>query len=132
MTPDDRERQRRLQRDADWAARQVYWRNRLGRLRLGVEPIEEQLERYRRVTVMVTALSVLLGVAFVSLFAAFGRPEIGAVVALVLFLPVILVAWADHAALRRRAAGYLGELKEYEESRGADAAGGDVSPPPAP
>ncbi len=36
--------------EAAWRTREAVWRRKLGRLRLGVEPIEEQLARYRRVT----------------------------------------------------------------------------------
>jgi hypothetical protein len=107
-------------RDADWAVRQVYWRRKLGRLRLGAEPIGEQLERYRRVTLMLTAVSAFLALFFVSLFTAFRRPDIGVVLAGVLFLPVVAVAWLDFALLRRRALGYLRELREYEQSREAE------------
>jgi hypothetical protein len=117
--------------DADWEARQLYWRRKLGRLRLGAEPIEEQLERYRRVTVVLTVIAAALALVFVSLFTAFGRPDVGAVVAFVLFAPVVATAWVDHALLRRRAAGYLAELREYERSRGVRTPGGVEVHPPA-
>ena len=36
--------------ESRWRLRENQWRRKLGRLRLGVEPIEEQLARYRGVT----------------------------------------------------------------------------------
>src|SRR5262245_65983849 len=36
--------------EARWRLRERYWRRKLGRLRLGVEPVQGQLRRYRRVT----------------------------------------------------------------------------------
>jgi hypothetical protein len=34
----------------EWQERERQWQRRLGRLRLGAEPIAEQLAKYRRVT----------------------------------------------------------------------------------
>ncbi len=42
--------------DPEWDDRLRYWRRKLGRLRLGVEPIPDQVARYRRVTVMLTVV----------------------------------------------------------------------------
>ena len=36
--------------ESRWRVRERNWARRLGRLRLGVEPLEEQLTRYRRTT----------------------------------------------------------------------------------
>src|SRR3954447_5824954 len=101
--------------DEAWEARRRYWRHKLGRLRLGVEPLEEQLARYRRVTWMLTAVPLALALMFVALFAAFRRPDIGVIVALILFCPVVVLAWIDDAVLRRRAARYTHELQEYQK-----------------
>ena len=71
----------------------------LGRLRLGVEPIEDQLARYRRATWALTAVPSILGVFFVTLFTVFGRPDIGMIlVALVLLADRdgCLVGLCDH------------------------------------
>src|SRR5262245_51235750 len=106
-------------RDAAWVTRQAYWRRKLGRIRLGAEPIEEQLERYRRVTLMLMALMTFLALFIVALFTAFRRPDIGVVVAFVLFAPAVSLAWLDQALLRHRVCGYLRELREYEQSRDA-------------
>ena len=88
------------------AARDQYGRRRLGRLRLGVEPLEDQLERYRRATRVLTALPVAIGCFITALFTAFGSPGTGAVVSLALFAPVVALAWLDYARLR-------GRLREY-------------------
>ena len=50
---------------------------KLGRLRLGVEPLEEQLARYRRVTWGLTAVPAVIGADVPGLFAAFGGPDVG-------------------------------------------------------
>jgi hypothetical protein len=90
-------------------ARQSDWQRKLGRLRLGAEPLEVQLARYRRVTWMLTAVPLAIGLMFVALFAAFGRPGIGLIVAGILLLPIVVLAWLEYGRLARRAARYLGE-----------------------
>lgn len=104
--------------DPEWDARLRYWGGRLGRLRLGAEPIEEQLARYRRVTWMLTALPLGLALVFIGLFSAFDRPDVGVVMSVVLLAPVIGFAWFDDAMLRRRAAAYLRELRAHDSKRG--------------
>src|SRR4051794_7396013 len=86
--------------DEAWQARQRYWRRKLGRLRLGVEPLEDQLARYWRVTWMLTAVPLAIGLMFLGLFAAFERPDVGLVLASILLLPVVLIAWFDYGLLR--------------------------------
>ena len=56
------------------------------------EPIEEQLTRYRRVTLVLTAIPMAMGVFFMVLFAVFGKPSVGAILVAVLLLPVPSVA----------------------------------------
>ncbi len=80
-----------------------------GRLRLGVEPLEDQLARYRRVTWMLTAVPLGIALLFVSLFAAFRRPEIGLIVAAILLLPIIVFAWVEYGLLVFRVARYTRE-----------------------
>ena len=101
--------------DADWAERQRHWARTLRRLRLDAEPIAEQLARYRRVTWMLTAIPLGMAAMFVGLFTAFGRPGIGGLVAAILFVPVIGLAWLDNWLLELRAARYLRERREFEE-----------------
>jgi hypothetical protein len=96
-----------------WQLRQNQWRRKLGRLRLGVEPIEEQLARYRRVTWALTAVPSLVGLMFLTLFTVFGRPDIGLIFDAVVLLPIVIGAWLDYALLTRRARRYLVEFGEY-------------------
>jgi hypothetical protein len=102
--------------ESRWRKREVWWRRKLGRLRLGVEPLEEQLARYRRVTWALTIVPSILAVMFIALFTAFGRPDIGLILDTVLLLPIMLVAWVDHAILAHRARRYLAELEEYRRT----------------
>jgi hypothetical protein len=103
--------------DADWQRRERYWRRKLGRIRLGAEPIGDQVAKYRRVTWMLTAVPLVLALIFVGLFTAFGRPDVGGVLALVLFLPMIVVAWVDFGLLSLRAGRYLRELEAQRGRR---------------
>ena len=96
-----------------WRRREEQWRRRLGRLRLGVEPLEEQLARYRRVTWALTVVPSILGLMFVSLFAVFGRPDIGLVFDAIVLLPIVLGAWIDYTLLASRAGRYHAELADY-------------------
>jgi hypothetical protein len=100
--------------DEAWQARQRYWRHKLGRLRLGAEPLEDQLARYRRVTWMLTAVPLGIGLMFVALFTAFGRPDVGLVLASILLMPIVLIAWLDDGLLRSRARRYARERAEHE------------------
>jgi hypothetical protein len=103
--------------EANWRAREVYWRRKLGRLRLGVEPIEEQLARYRRVTWVLTAVPAALAVFFFTLFAVFGYPLVGLVFDAVILLPIVLGAWADYALMAFRARCYGAEADRFARER---------------
>jgi hypothetical protein len=96
-----------------WRLRQNQWRRKLGRLRLGVEPIEEQVTRYRRVTWALTAVPTLLGLMFLTLFTVFGRPDIGLIFDAIVLLPIVIGAWLDYALLAKRAERYRVEFGEY-------------------
>jgi hypothetical protein len=103
--------------EGHWRLRQGYWRRNLGRLRLGVEPIEEQLARYRRVTWTLTAVPSILGLFFLALFTVFGRPDIGLVLVAILLLPIVLGAWWDYAMMARRARRYRQEADDYHREK---------------
>jgi hypothetical protein len=103
--------------DARWRTREDYWRRKLGRLRLGVEPIEEQLARYRRATWALTAVPAALAVFFFTLFAVFGYPRVGLALDAIVLLPIVLGAWADHALLSLRARRYRAEADRYLRDR---------------
>jgi hypothetical protein len=98
-----------------WKARERYWQRKLGRLRLGAEPLEEQLARYRRATWMLTDISAVLALMFVGLFAAFQRPDVGGILALVLLAPIVALAWLDYGLLARRLAQYTREFQEHQK-----------------
>jgi hypothetical protein len=98
----------------DWAARERYWRRKLGRLRLGAEPLAEQLMRYRRATWVLTDICAVLALIFFGLFAAFRRPDVGAILAVVLLGPIVALAWLDHILMARRAARFTRELQEHQ------------------
>ncbi len=100
-----------------WRLRQREWARKLGRLQLGVEPIEEQLARYRRATWGLTLVPGLIALAFLALFSAFGRPDIGFLVVAILFLPIIAFSWLGHLRLEHRARAYLREQAAYERER---------------
>ncbi len=108
-----------------WRAREQEWRRRLGRLRLGVEPLDEQLARYRRVTWALTAVPAIIAVMFLGLFTAFGRPDIGTLVVVILFGPVIAFSWLGFKKLERRANAYLAELARFQSERQRLIAAGD-------
>jgi uncharacterized membrane protein len=101
--------------DESWQTREHYWQRKLGRLRLGAEPLHVQLARYRRVTWMLTAVPLVIALMFFALFSAFHRPDIGLIVATILLLPIVVIAWIDQRRLERRAATYLRERREYEQ-----------------
>ena len=61
-------------------------------------------------------LKTAVGAMFLAIFAAFGRPDVGALVVGVLLAPVIGWAWFDHARLEARAATYLRERAELDPS----------------
>jgi hypothetical protein len=103
---------------SEWAERERHWRRRLGRLKLGVEPIEEQLERYRRVTWALTVIPGAIAMLFLSLFWAFGAPLLGLAVSGVVLGPIIAFAWLDFLRLRRRANRYLRERRAHEAQQG--------------
>ena len=92
--------------------RDRYWRTRLGRLRLGAEPLAAQLERQRRVTWAMTAVSAVIAAMFVTLFTAFRAPLIGLVIASAILGPIVALAWLDFRKLARI-------LAEYEADRQA-------------
>ena len=99
-----------------WREREAWWRRKLGRLRLGVEPLEQQVARYWRVTWALTVVPAILAIMFVALFTAFSRPDIGLILSAILLVPIVLIAWLDQAILAHRARRYLAELEEYRRA----------------
>jgi hypothetical protein len=103
--------------EARWRLRETYWRRKLGRLRLGVEPIEDQLARYRRVNWALTAVPSVVGAMILAIFTAFGRPDIGLKFVAILLLPIVLGAWWDYHRMISRARHYRREADEYLRER---------------
>ena len=99
--------------DTQWRLREGRWRYQLGRLRLGVEPLGEQLVRYRRVTWALTVVPSLLALMFLTLFGVFGRPDIGLIFVAIVLAPIVVGAWIDYTLLAKRARRYLAEHDEY-------------------
>jgi hypothetical protein len=97
--------------------RERYWRHRLGRLRLGVEPLEQQLARLRLVTWCLSAVPAGIGGMIVAIFAAFRRPDLGLLLAAILVVPIVVLAWLDLARLERAAAAYEEERKTLERAK---------------
>lgn len=100
-----------------WSERERTWARRLGRLRLGVEPLEEQLTRLRRTTWALTIVPGIIALIVLTLFTVFGRPDIGLAVILILFAPMMLFPWVGYARLERRAALYLADRAKFEEEK---------------
>ena len=103
-----------IETDQDWAERERHWRGKLRRLRFGVEPLAVQLEKYRRVTVVLTCVCGGIALMFLAIFAAFRRPDVGAIVDLVLFVPIVGLAWREYWTLAGRLAAYEAEKKKAE------------------
>ena len=100
-----------------WREREREWSQWLGRLRLGAEPIEDQLAKYRRVTWGLMIVPAIISVMFLTLFSVFGRPDIGFLVILILFVPMIVFAWLGYKRLERKGKAYLAERARYENER---------------
>ena len=103
--------------EAQWRSRKAQWRYKIGRLRLGVEPLDEQLLRYRRVTWALTVVPSLLGLIFLTLFGVFGRPDIGLVFVLIILAPIVVGAWVDYMLLASRAQALPGRTGRISSSQ---------------
>ena len=103
--------------EATWRLREREWARKLGRLRLGVEPIDEQLARYRRVTVVLSVVPALIALMVFSLFTAFGRPDIGGIVVVILFVPMIVSSWLGYLKLKQTAVAYAAEQASFTAER---------------
>ncbi len=100
-----------------WDARLAYWRKRLGRLRLGDEPIAVELARDRRVAWALTLIAGAIGAVILTLFTVFGRVDIGLLATGVLIVPIIVGAWVDHALVARRAHQFSREQALHSHPR---------------
>ncbi|AMV39951.1 hypothetical protein [Planctomyces sp. SH-PL62] len=73
------------------------------RLRLDAEPLDVQLARRRAVCWVLTAVTTAIAAAFLALFAAFDRPDLGLALAALLWLPIVGGSWWDFSRLAREA-----------------------------
>ena len=103
--------------DERWRERRIAWGRKLGRLRLGVEPLDVQLTRYRQMTWGLSAVTGTIGAMFVALFSAFSRPDVGLILVAILLLPVIVFGWIGYLLLARRAQGFEREYEAYQTER---------------
>jgi hypothetical protein len=94
-----------------WSERERAWRRKLGRLRLGAEPLDEQLTRHRHVAWGLTAVAGLIAALFLAIFTAFQAPLLGLAVAGILFGPIVLTVWLEYGWMRRRARAYEQERR---------------------
>ena len=90
--------------------------SRRGRLILGAEPIAVQVERYRRATLALTAVTVAIALMIAAIFAGFGAPVTGLVVVGVGFGPIVALAWLSQWRLLRFARGISVESRDRSET----------------
>lgn len=93
--------------------RRRYWETRLMPIRLDAEPVMVQLEKRRSVVIVLSAVTSGVVSILLVLFAAFGRPDIGAGLALSFAVPIVSIAWLDFLSLQRRVRIYINEIEVY-------------------
>jgi hypothetical protein len=103
--------------EQDWASREAYWRGKLRRLRFGVEPLAVQLEKNRKVTIVLSCVCAVIALMFLAIFSAFRRPDVGAIVDAVILGPIVGLAWLDYRTLAARVAAYEAEKKAKGQAR---------------
>jgi hypothetical protein len=103
--------------DERWRERRARWSRKLGRLRLGVEPLDAQLARHRRVAWAISAVAGGMAAFFTALFWAFGRPDIGLIVAAIFPGLTVATFWIGHLRLARRARAFEREYEDYRAER---------------
>lgn len=84
-----------------------YWRVRLARLSPYTSDIEDQLERLRQLTIVLTIVPGIMATIIFVLFTIFGRPDVGFLVILILFGPIIGIAWRDYSRIKKEAHAFL-------------------------
>ena len=95
-----------------WTDRERRLRWKLRRLRFNAEPLSEQVAKYRRATLVLTVVPMGIACIFLAIFTAFGRPDVGAILSVVILLPIIAAAWFDYWRL-------AGNVMAYERERGS-------------
>jgi uncharacterized BrkB/YihY/UPF0761 family membrane protein len=91
------------------AAREAYWRKKLRPIHLGAESVEAQLAVKLGGMVVISGLTVFVGLFILAIFASFGRADVGLRIFGVVVVPATVWFWLDYWTLRRRARAYLRE-----------------------
>ena len=111
MTIDDNQVQPTPATDRPPAEAWPKWRIRLARLSPYTIEIEEQLERLRQLTIMLTIVPGVMAAIILLIFTVFGRPDVGLISVTVIFGPMISLAWWDYRRINRKARIYLAAEK---------------------
>lgn len=74
--------------------------------------IKDQLERLRQLTIVLTVVPGIMATIILVLFTIFGRPDIGLLAVLLIFGPIIALAWYDYLRIARQAHLYLASKSE--------------------
>ena len=94
------------------------WRRRLGRIRLGAAPVEQQLEKYRRSTIALMIVLACIGTFLFVLFVCFRRPDIGLGVAAAVAVPAGLLSLLEYRKLARRSHGITSGQTQEKKTPG--------------
>lgn len=92
------------------------WRVRLARLSPYTLEINEQLDRLYQLTIALTIVPGIMAAIILTLLTAFGRPDIGLIAILIIFGPIIALAWRDYRRIARQARAYLASIEPSNKS----------------
>jgi hypothetical protein len=104
------------------------WSSKLGRFLMNPEPLDVQLAASKRVVAALTGVVGVIASIIVAIFTAFGRVDIGVVVAGFILLPIVLTAWIGQSRRSRNVAAYLSELGQDPISQQPTTDGGGTAP----
>lgn len=91
------------------------WRVRLARLSPYTIEVSEQLDRLYHLTIVLTIVPGIMAFIVLSLFLIFGRLDIGLVAILIIFGPMIGLAWLDYRSIARQARHYLASIENSDK-----------------
>jgi hypothetical protein len=97
--------------------RETYWRKKLRPIHLGPESVEAQLAVKLGGMVVISGLTLFVGLFILAIFAGFGRADVGLRIVGLVFVPATAWFWIDYALLRRRALAYLSERDAEDDAR---------------
>jgi uncharacterized membrane protein YfcA len=90
------------------------WSNKLGRFLMNPEPLDVQLAASKRVVAALTGVVGAIASIIVAIFTAFGRVDVGLVVAGLILLPIVVFAWMGQLRRSRLVAAYLREMRQTQ------------------